>query len=331
MYWPFGARNTPESLASTSAVPVGVPLARANSRLVAGVPGSRSSVSSYASRVALSAVVIARTVAVSLFAALIAHSATSEIGPRVAIVRVCPFVSVKRSTDRLESGPAPCGRVKLDSSMSAPFSVFDATSEPPIVPVRMSLAADVVVAQIAALDGVVLDLAAVDRAGGDAIRDASHGDEQRDQRDDHGRRRSPPEDAGHVKPPEVFAPGVPRLGASCRLGRTAVNACGLPSVRGCLRRPGGVSRTSEQGEALVAEVALVRAQLAAVEPPGHPPRDGSPRGVRALADPGQRAGGAARGAAGGGGGHAVRAQRVAHRARRRRGSGSAPGSFSTSA
>src|SRR4051794_30630006 len=48
-----------------------------------------------------------------------------------------------------------------------------------------------------------------------------------------------------------------------------------------------------EGAHLVAQVALVRAQLAPVEPGRDPPRDGPPPGVRQVADSRQRAGGAA--------------------------------------
>ena len=99
--------------------------------------------------------------------------------------------------------------------------------------------------------------------------------------------------------------------ASSRV-RSCVERSDIPAR---VRLPGCPDRSRRAP--LAPEVALVRAQLAALEPRWHPPRDGPPRRVRPLADPGQRAGGAARGAARGGGGHAVRAQRLAHRAGRR--------------
>ena len=69
------------------------------------------------------------------------------------------------------------------------------------------------------------------------------------------------------------------------------------------------------GEALAAEVALVRAQRAAVEPRRDPLGVRAPRGVRALAGPRQRARGAARRAPGDRAARAARARRLDHRAR----------------
>src|SRR3954447_5924914 len=73
------------------------------------------------------------------------------------------------------------------------------------------------------------------------------------------------------------------------------------------------------GTALVAEVALVRAQLAAVEPRADPLGAGRARGVRPLADPRQRPRGAPRRAPRDRGRHAARAERLDHGARARAG------------
>src|SRR6201992_323002 len=77
--------------------------------------------------------------------------------------------------------------------------------------------------------------------------------------------------------------------------------------------PGGGRRRLAQ--AVAAEVALVRAQLAALEPGPDPLGAGAPAGVRALAGARQRAGGAARGPAAGRRQRPAGARRVADRAR----------------
>ena len=86
--------------------------------------------------------------------------------------------------------------------------------------------------------------------------------------------------------------------------------------RGLTRRTARAARRAARapGAAVGAEVALVRAQLAALEPRADPLGAAAPRGVRALAAARQRARGAARGPAGDRRGRPVRARRLDHRA-----------------
>ena len=96
---------------------------------------------------------------------------------------------------------------RLDSSMSAPVSVLNATSRPWIervadVEAAHLVVADVigaqrVVAHVARCDRVVLDLAAVDVAGGDAVGHAAQRHEQGDAGDHESGRRAPAQDGLH--------------------------------------------------------------------------------------------------------------------------------------
>src|SRR4051794_32864563 len=76
-------------------------------------------------------------------------------------------------------------------------------------------------------------------------------------------------------------------------------------------------RSSARGRpaALLAEVALVRTQHAALEQVADPARVHAPAGVRALARARERVGGVSRGSAGPGGAHPFRAPRVDYRPR----------------
>ena len=107
--------------------------------------------------------------------------------------------------------------------------------------------------------------------------------------------------------------------AACRAGarlRRPASPLACPPADG----PGGP-------EAVGAEVALLRAQRAALEPRADPRRVRPPARVLPLAGPRQRARAAARGAARARRARAARARRLAHRARRPAGSRSARGTF----
>ena len=88
-------------------------------------------------------------------------------------------------------------RQRVERDIDAPHRAV-ANVEAPNLVVAQVLGADRAVADVLRADRLVFDLAAIDEARGDAPGDASKRQEQRQQRDDHGRRRPASEDAGHA-------------------------------------------------------------------------------------------------------------------------------------
>ena len=122
-----------------------------------------------------------------------------------------------------------------------------------------------------------------------------------------------PSHTGHFLA-ELVEPGAARPARAPRKRRAKLAAAAYGWAPALPARSRITCEAAPHGRvaAVAPEVAVVSAQLAAVESRRDPPGADAPRGLRTLADRGQRARGAARRAPGRGGGGPVRAGRLDH-------------------